>query len=215
MRSTPPHISTTDTNGFAPSLFRLRCPHLRMFSMPSSATLTMRTSGLSRRLTSGGTQPWSTRYLICMSSPPDVAFEIAHAHSLRMSKSSLSSMRTSAGMMWWSITAWSWSLLPAVMLEMVQHVSFRMPLRSFDNSDSRHGSTEQLMTSCVWLSSPVTTLPTVRSAGVLTCGETCISSSTRRRQTPASITAWIFSLVPSERYDRAQQASVSTSSSLL
>mmetsp|Transcript_11535 Transcript_11535/g.27667 ORF Transcript_11535/g.27667 Transcript_11535/m.27667 type:complete len:200 (-) Transcript_11535:939-1538(-) len=199
MRSTPPHISTTLTNGFAPSLFRLRWPHLRMFSMPSSATLTMRTSGLSSRFTSGGTQPWSTRYLICMSSPPEVAFEIAHAHSLRMSKSSESSMRTSAGMMLWSMTACSWSLDPAVMFEMVQQVSLRMPLRSLESSESRHGSTEQLITSCVWLSSPVTTLPTVRSAGVLTCGELCMSSSTRRRHTPASITAWIFSLVPSER----------------
>mmetsp|Transcript_21094 Transcript_21094/g.42844 ORF Transcript_21094/g.42844 Transcript_21094/m.42844 type:complete len:216 (+) Transcript_21094:893-1540(+) len=213
MRSTPPHISTTETKGLAPSLLRLRCPHLRMFSMPSSATLTMRTSGLSSRFTSGGTQPWSTRYLICMSSPPEVAFEIAHAHSLRMSKSSLSSMRTSCGMIAWSTTACSWSRLPAVMLEIVQHVSLRMPLRSFESSDSRHGSTEQLMTSCVWLSSPVTTLPTVRSAGVLTCGDWCMSSSTSRRHTPASITAWIFSFVPSDKYDNAQHASVRTSSS--
>jgi len=38
-------------------------------------------------------------------------------------------------------------------------------------------------------------------------------SSTSRGQTPASITAWIFSLDPSERYDRAQHASVRTSSS--
>lgn len=40
------------------------------------------------------------------------------------------------------------------------------------------------------------------------------SSSTRRGHTPASITAWILSFVPSERYDRAQQASVKTSSSV-
>ena len=39
------------------------------------------------------------------------------------------------------------------------------------------------------------------------------SSSTRRRQTPAWITSWILSLVPSDRYDSAQHASVSTSSS--
>lgn len=38
-------------------------------------------------------------------------------------------------------------------------------------------------------------------------------SSTSRGQTPASSTAWILSLGPSERYDRAQQASVRTSSS--
>jgi hypothetical protein len=38
-------------------------------------------------------------------------------------------------------------------------------------------------------------------------------SSTSRGQTPASITAWILSFVPSERYESAQQASVKTSSS--
>lgn len=38
-------------------------------------------------------------------------------------------------------------------------------------------------------------------------------SSTRRGQTPASITAWILSFVPSERYESAQHASVKTSSS--
>jgi hypothetical protein len=42
---------------------------------------------------------------------------------------------------------------------------------------------------------------------------TYIRSSTRRGNTPDSITAWILSLVPSDRYERAQQASVKTSSS--
>jgi len=40
------------------------------------------------------------------------------------------------------------------------------------------------------------------------------SSCTNLGHTPASITAWILSFVPSERYDNAQQASVNTSSSL-
>jgi len=44
-------------------------------------------------------------------------------------------------------------------------------------------------------------------------GSTHIRSSTSRGQTPASITAWILSFVPSERYDSAQHASVKTSSS--
>ena len=35
----------------------------------------------------------------------------------------------------------------------------------------------------------------------------------RRRQTPAWMTSWILSFVPSDRYDSAQQASVRTSSS--
>lgn len=44
-------------------------------------------------------------------------------------------------------------------------------------------------------------------------GKAYRSSSTRRGQTPASITAWILSLVPSDRYESAQHASVRTSSS--
>jgi len=39
-------------------------------------------------------------------------------------------------------------------------------------------------------------------------------SSTSLRQTPESMTAWIFSFGPSERYERAQQASDRTSLSV-
>lgn len=44
---------------------------------------------------------------------------------------------------------------------------------------------------------------------------TYMSSSTSLRQTPESMTVWIFSLGPSDRQDRAQQASARTSGSLL
>lgn len=47
-----------------------------------------------------------------------------------------------------------------------------------------------------------------------TCGNTYSRSSTSLGQTPVSMTDWILSFVPSERYERAQQASVRTSSSL-
>jgi len=40
---------------------------------------------------------------------------------------------------------------------------------------------------------------------------THMRSSTSRRQTPDSMTAWILSLGPSERYDKAQQVSARTS----
>ena len=60
----------------------------------------------------------------------------------------------------------------------------------------------------------MTILPTARSAPCTTDGVACMSSSTRRRQTPASITAWILSLGPSDRYESAQHASASTSASL-
>ena len=99
------------------------------------------------------------------------------------------------------------------MFEMVQQASFRMPFFGELSSARSRVSAEQLITCCVCWSSPVTMLPAVRSAGVCTDGDGCMSSSTKRRHTPASITAWIFSFGPSERYERAQQASVSTSSS--
>lgn len=42
-----------------------------------------------------------------------------------------------------------------------------------------------------------------------------MSSSTSLRQTPESMTVWILSLGPSDKYESAQQASARTSGSLL
>lgn len=56
-------------------------------------------------------------------------------------------------------------------------------------------------------------LPTLRSAGVWTAVEWCMRRSTRRRTTPDSMTAWILSDEPSDRYEMAQHASIKTSSS--
>jgi hypothetical protein len=52
-------------------------------------------------------------------------------------------------------------------------------------------------------------VPEVRFAVV----HTHIKRSTNRLQTPLSITAWILSLLPSDRYEIAQHASMRTSSS--
>ena len=61
------------------------------------------------------------------------------------------------------------SLVPAVMLEMVQQASFLMLfLWLVVSRFSRHGKAPQLMMTCVWRSSPVTMLPTVRNAGTST-----------------------------------------------
>lgn len=49
----------------------------------------------------------------------------------------------------------------------------------------------------------------------VTYSATYSKSSTRRGHTPASITAWILSLIPSDRYESAQHASVRTSSSFV
>lgn len=118
---------------------------------------------------------------------------------------------------------------------MVQQASFLIPSLGEDSKANRAGRAPAAMTTWVCRSSPVTMLPTDRRAGVWTEVELClfakngveqrrrlmcvrepatyIKRSTNRLQTPLSITAWILSLVPSERYDRAQQASIRTSSS--
>mmetsp|Transcript_9395 Transcript_9395/g.32692 ORF Transcript_9395/g.32692 Transcript_9395/m.32692 type:complete len:213 (+) Transcript_9395:258-896(+) len=185
---TPPHSSLSAS------------PTLRTFSRPSSATVTIRGSGHVSRSHSGLMHDCDTRYLICWCVPPEVAFEMAHAASFLMSNSAVSSRWMSGGTMLASTMAWIWSLLPAVMLEMVQHASFLMLFLWLVVSRlSRQGSAWQLMMICVWTSSPVTMLPTVRSAGMSTAGVVCSSSSTSLRHTPASMTAWILSLVPSER----------------
>ena len=105
---------------------RSTSPTLRMFSKPSSATVTIRASEQTIRSHSGLMHPCSTRYLICWCVPPDVALEMAHAASFLMSNSACASRYTSGGTMLFSTMAWIWSLLPAVMLEMVQHASFLM-----------------------------------------------------------------------------------------
>src|SRR3569833_929421 len=140
---------------------------------------------------------------------------MAQQASLRVFRSPLDRRWISGGMMLASITDWIWAEFPAVMLEMVQQASFRMPSLLELRSDNRHGSAPQLMMICVWLSLLVTMLPTERSAGVCTEVEACMRSSTSLRGMPASITAWILSLDPSERYEIAQQASMRTSSSRL
>ena len=89
---------------FRPSLLRSNWPIFKMFSSPSSATVTIRGSWNCRRSHSGLMQPCVTRYLICAGVPPDVAFEMAHAASFLMSNSAVCSSSSSGGMMLQSIT---------------------------------------------------------------------------------------------------------------
>mmetsp|Transcript_14385 Transcript_14385/g.35664 ORF Transcript_14385/g.35664 Transcript_14385/m.35664 type:complete len:234 (+) Transcript_14385:196-897(+) len=198
--SRPSASSTKVVYGFCP-LFAAdsSSPALRTFSMPSSATVTRRGSLHVSRSHSGLMHPCETRYLICSGEPPEVAFEIDHAASFLMSNSAVASRCTSGGMMLASITAWICSRVPAVMLEMVQHASLRMPFFGLLSSASSRGSAPQLSTHCVWWSSPVTMLPAVRSAGVCTEGGGWPISATTRAQMPVSSTAWIFSFGPSDR----------------
>lgn len=51
------------------------------------------------------------------------------------------------------------------MLETVQQASFRIDSLLDESSVSKAGRTPEKMTTCVWLSSPVTRFPTQRKAG--------------------------------------------------
>merc|ERR1719353_245920 len=141
-------------------------PTLRMFSRASSATMMILTSATDNSSQRGGMQACDTRNLICSGVPPDVAFEMAHAASFLMSNSALLSKFTSGGMTFASTTDWIWSLLPAVMFEIVQHASFLIPFLGLPSNASKQGKAEKLMMICVCKSSPVTMLPTVLRAGV-------------------------------------------------
>mmetsp|Transcript_15700 Transcript_15700/g.53234 ORF Transcript_15700/g.53234 Transcript_15700/m.53234 type:complete len:296 (+) Transcript_15700:655-1542(+) len=112
------------------------------------------------------------------------------------------------------ITAWICSDVPAVMLEMVHTASLRMFFLLCSSMLCSDCSALRLMICCVCTSSPVTMLPTVRSAGVCTPATCMVRSSTRRRATPVLSTAWMRSLGPSEMYDSAQHASVTVSMSV-
>merc|ERR1719247_2979303 len=158
--------------------------------------LTSATDNSSQR---GGMQAWLTKNLICSGVPPDAALEMDHAASFLMSNSALFSKFTSGGMTFASTTDWIWSLFPAVMFEIVQQASFLIPFLGLPSKANKQGKAEKLMMICVCRSSPVTMLPTVLRAGVCTDGDGCMSSSTNLLHTPASMTAWIFSLGPSDK----------------
>mmetsp|Transcript_3204 Transcript_3204/g.9980 ORF Transcript_3204/g.9980 Transcript_3204/m.9980 type:complete len:234 (+) Transcript_3204:444-1145(+) len=175
-------------------------PTSRTRSSPSSASMTTAESLHVSRSHIGLMQPCATRNLIWSCVPPEVALLMAHAASFLMSNSLVLSSCTSGGMTLASITCWICCWLPAVMLEMVQQASFLIDFFEwFESRCSRQGSALQLMTTCVCMSSPVTMLPTVRSAGMSTAGVLCMSSSTRRGQTLHCTTASILSFEPSLR----------------
>lgn len=61
---------------------------------------------------------------------------------------------------------------PAVMLEMVQQASFLMDSLVLESRWRRQGRAEQFNTTCVWMSSPVTMLPTALRAADTTPWDT-------------------------------------------
>lgn len=65
--------------------------------------------------------------------------------TFRISNSALESSWMRGGIMLASMTAWICSLFPAVMFEMVQHASFRMPFFAELRRFSSHGNALKLM----------------------------------------------------------------------
>ena len=154
-------------------------------------------------------QPWETMYRIWsgLERAPEVALERAQQASFLDLKSPRVSTEINGGIKLASITDWIWFAFPAVIFEIVQQASFLIPSFGEESRLPREAKTPEEITTWVWASSPVTILPTDRSAGVWTENDGWLSineyfylnNSTNRRTTPASITAWIFSLDPSER----------------
>uniref|UniRef100_A0A2M3ZMZ7 Putative secreted peptide n=1 Tax=Anopheles braziliensis TaxID=58242 RepID=A0A2M3ZMZ7_9DIPT len=174
-------------------------PAFSMFSSPFSATVTIFGSITVNSSHIGGIQPASTRCLICSTVPPLVALVMAQAASFRVLKSAFPSNSIMLGKMLASIVACIWCRLPAAMFEIVQQASFRSASRDELSSCRMEGKALQFRISCVWLSFPVTMLPTARKAADTTLLLLCDSSSIRRRQQPALMTASMLSFDPSDR----------------
>ena len=82
---------------------------------------------------------------------------------------------------------WIWSLFPAVIFEIVQHVSLRIDSFEAVSKVWRHGNTEQLIIIWVCESSPVTILPTARNAAETTECWWCLNEEKKVRYKN-----WIF-----------------------
>eukprot|EP00962_Isochrysis_galbana_P027450 scaffold8630_cov115-Isochrysis_galbana.AAC.4 len=105
--------------------------------------------------------------------------------------------------------AWS----PAVKFETIHAVSLRISFFGLRSSSPRQPSTPHRTTAPASAAVPAAMLPTVRSAGVCTAGWLWLSSRMSGFTAPASTTGATRS-GGSDRYDSAQQTSVSTSSSV-
>lgn len=79
-----------------------------------------------------------------------------------------SSSETTCGIRFESQKAWIYASEPAVMLETAQHVSVRMLSLGDCSKPVKFWSAPLSSTHWVWAPVPVTVLPTVRSAGVIT-----------------------------------------------
>ena len=71
--------------------------------------------------------PCCSKYLICSGEPPSVALEMDQAASFLISTSAVARRCTSGGTTFASMTAWICSRVPAMMFEIAQHASLRMP----------------------------------------------------------------------------------------
>mmetsp|Transcript_156338 Transcript_156338/g.379658 ORF Transcript_156338/g.379658 Transcript_156338/m.379658 type:complete len:368 (-) Transcript_156338:52-1155(-) len=197
-------------------------PHLRPVlstaSTASSATMTIFESATSSRSMRGDKNPASTTLHTTSALVELTMLDTAQAASLRTSHSLPERVCAMilASRPGKSATALICACVPAVMLESAQHVSLRMAfLRWLMRFDSTWSSLLSIAC-CVHLSLPETTLPTVRSAGVMMVAF-CVEPMRliNKGTAPESTTPSMRASSPSDTYDSAQQASVTTSSSAM
>lgn len=115
-----------------------------------------------------------TKYFICSAVPLLVALVIDHAASFRVLNSSFFSMWIKTGNICASITAWICCRFPAVIFDIVQDASFRIDSFSDDSRCKIWGNAPLFNITWVWTSSPVTILPTARSAALTMLCESCL-----------------------------------------
>lgn len=107
-----------------------------------------------------------TKYLICSAVPLLVALVIDQAASFRVLNSSFFKIWINNGNILASMTAWICCRFPAVMFDIVHEASFRIDSLSDDSKCKIWGRAPLFKMTWVWVSSPVTMLPTALKAAL-------------------------------------------------
>mmetsp|Transcript_23328 Transcript_23328/g.75586 ORF Transcript_23328/g.75586 Transcript_23328/m.75586 type:complete len:321 (+) Transcript_23328:649-1611(+) len=172
-----------------------------------------RVSGRSSRSSKWPMVPSCASHRATSGDPEQQALHSAYATSLRTSNSSDATISSSRGIRPAPHTAATCAWSPAVKFETIHAVSLRISFFGLRSSSPRQPSTPHRTTAPASAAVPAAMLPTVRSAGVCTAGWLWLSSRMSGFTAPASTTGATRS-GGSDRYDSAQQTSVSTSSSV-
>lgn len=135
-----------------------------------------------------------TKYLICSAVPLLVALVIEQAASFRVLNSSFFNMWINTGNICASITAWICWRFPAVIFDIVHEASFRIDSFSEDNRCKMWGNAPLFKITWVWTSSPVTMLPTARSAALTMLCESCLDKQKMQKMTIVISKIWSWNV---------------------